>query len=67
MTAMNHNQAQAAMAQIVAATAADKDAADQYGGDPILNAAHAAATELDRIVRDRIVRARLAEQPATRT
>lgn len=55
-------QAQVAMAQILAATTADKDTADQHGGDPVMNAAHAAATELDRIVH-----ARLAEQSATRT
>ncbi|MFF8840503.1 hypothetical protein [Streptomyces sp. NPDC015130] len=62
MSTYDHTQAQAAMAQIVAATAADKAAADQHGGDPVLNAAHAAATELDRIVH-----ARLAEQTNTRT
>ncbi|MFF6844734.1 hypothetical protein ACFY8X_39090 [Streptomyces tanashiensis] len=62
MTAISRDQAQDAMAQILAATAADKDTADQYGGDPVLNAAYAAATELDRIVH-----ARLDEQPAPRT
>lgn len=55
-------QAQVAMAQILAATTADKDTADQHGGDPVMNAAHAAATELDRIVH-----ARLAEQSPTST
>ncbi|MFE7547062.1 hypothetical protein [Streptomyces gardneri] len=59
MTSISRDQAQAAMAQIMAATAADKAAADQYGGDPVLTAAYAAATELDRIVH-----ARLAEQSA---
>ncbi|MGW1492587.1 hypothetical protein [Streptomyces sp. NPDC002402] len=43
-------QAQAAMDKILAATASDKDTADQRGGDPQMDTAHDAARDLARLV-----------------
>ncbi|MET9728440.1 hypothetical protein [Streptomyces zaomyceticus] len=48
--AVTRDQALAAAQQILAATAADKAQADQRGGDPNLDDAHAAADDLARLV-----------------
>ena len=47
---MSKQDAQAAMAQIVATVAANKDKADQQGGSSQINADHAGVKELARLL-----------------
>jgi len=49
---ITRDQAVAAALEILAATVIDKAKADRNGGDPVLDAAHAAATDWYRLVRD---------------
>ena len=52
MTGVTRDEAVAASLQILAATVLDKAKADRHGGDPVLDAAHAAAADLNHLVCD---------------